>query len=245
MDEAVRAAMSEVRIRTGGRPVLHAELDRSGTDQLGAAATAIGALFTLADGVFAPLSADVVLACCDAATGYPLEPAGYHQLRVADLPPLVATRELWTGTREERCERFDRESVLGWIGGLLAAQRCAGEDLLPGWSQLFVQATRVRLPAGVADSVHDGELVVSYGNGTIRYPVEDAAEALWVAGPLATNSETAPMEVEIGNEGGFLSLDLSLNWSTWADADGPGRAGVEAAFARLTDLGWDVSRELA
>jgi len=213
-------------------------------DQMVFAALAVDALLALREGLFEPLSVDVELACCDAETSYPLdEPrpaAPFHQLCLASLPEMVVIREVWNGTRVERRERLDRDEILDWLGAILAKQECPQPDTRPGWTQLLVEAVRARLPQATIDGDVD-ELPVAYGAGVIRYPVERVADTLWVAGPLATNYDTAPFEVRIINEAGFLSLDVSLNWSPWIDADGPGRPDVEAAVGRLSALGWDVA----
>ena len=82
--------------------------------------------------------------------------------------------------------------------------------------------------------------LVSYGMGVIRFPVERSKDSLWVSGPLSTHS-IAPFDVRIANDGGVLSFDLSLNWSPWIVEGGAGRPDVNAAVARLADLGWDVT----
>lgn len=241
--------MTEVSIRTRGRAHVRAELVAPDDvdDQLTLAAMAVDALFALGDGLFEPLSVDAELACCDAETGYPLDeprPAEpFHQLRRASLPEMVMIREVWSETRVEQRERFDRDEILDWLGVILAEQECPQPDTRPGWTQLLVEAVRARLPEGTSDGADsDGDkLPVAYGAGVIRYPVERTAGALWVVGPLSTNYDTAPFEVRIVNEAGVLSLDLSLNWSPWIDTDGAGRPDVEAAVGRLLALGWDVA----
>ncbi|MCU1287452.1 MAG: hypothetical protein JWO13_3802 [Acidobacteriales bacterium] len=236
--------MTEVSIRTRGRAHVRAEFVAPDDvdDQLALAAMAVDALFALGEGLFEPLSVDTELACCDAETGYPLDQpraaAPFHQLRLVSLPETVVIREVWNGTRVEQRERLDRDQILDWLRAILAEQECPQPDTIPGWRQLLVETVRARLPEGTSDG---DELPVTYGAGMIRYPVERAADALWVAGPLATHHDTAPFEVRIVNEAGVLSLDLSLNWSLWIDTDGAGRPDIEAAVGRLSALGWDVA----
>ncbi len=202
-------------------------------DQLAFAELAIDALFATA--LFEPLPVHVELACCDAETGVPLHDPKpvmpFHQLRRSSVPEAVAIPEVWTETRVAQNERLDRAGILDWLGTILAGQRCPA-----GWTQLLVEAVRARLPEGIAAG---DELPVGYGAGVIRYPVERSADASRVAGPLATNYDTAPFNARIVNEGGALSLDLTVNWSLWID--GAGRPGVDAAVDRLKALGWDVS----
>ena len=83
-------------------------------------------------------------------------------------------------------------------------------------------------------------MAVSEGGGVIRYPVERAEDAFWVAGPLATSTNTSPFGVRIVNEGGGLTLDWSRRWSPWIEEDGAGRPDVEAAVRRLAAVGWKV-----
>lgn len=241
--------MTEVSIRTRARPHVHAELVASVdvADQQVHAAAALDALSAIGDGLFEPLALNVALSCCDPEFGFPLdEPrlAGrFHQLRLASLPDAVRVPRIWDELRVSERERIDAATVLGWFGTILAEQECPDPDTTICWTDLIVEAVRARLPERISNGVVDSgsdELPVSYGAGTIRYPVERSADALWVAGPLARNSDTAPFEVTIVNEGGALSLDWTQAWSPWIERDGAGRPDIEIAVRRLSALGWDI-----
>ncbi|MBT2447978.1 hypothetical protein J7F03_12990 [Streptomyces sp. ISL-43] len=237
---------SEIHIRDRARAHVRAELlAPQGTDD----PSAVDALLALAEDLFVPLAVDVELACCDAESGYPLdEPrprAPYQQLRLGPLPETLAVREVWTDTRVTRVEdrdRLARAEILGWLAAVRAGQECAQPRTATGWTQLLVESVRARLPKSTGEL---SVLPVSYGAGVIAYPVERPADAsddsLWVSGPLEGRPGTAPFELRIVNEAGFLSLDLSLNWSPWIEPDGAGRPAVDAAVARLSSLGWDVT----
>ncbi|WP_049564885.1 hypothetical protein [Streptomyces sp. SBT349] len=239
--------MSEVSIRFEARPHAYAELVAPDgvDDQLGFAALAVDALLALGDGLFEPLAVHVEVACCDAEFGYPLrEPrptARFHQLCLTTPPETVAIPDIWNELLVARRERLDRAVILDWFGAVLAQPECSVPDGGTGWTELDVEAIRVRLPEATSALVEGdgGELPVSCNGGVLRYPVERSADALWVAGPLAWYSGTSPLQVRIVNEAGYLTLDLSLNWSTWIQDDGPSPA-AEAAMRRLSPLGWDL-----
>jgi hypothetical protein len=241
--------VTEVRIWTEGRAHTFAELaaPEGVGDQLVSAAMAADAVFSLGDGLFEPLAVNVEIACCDIEFGLPLiEPqptARFHQLRLAEPPDTVAIPEIWEELLVGETERLDRAAILDWLGTLFTEQQCPQPDTRTGWAELIIPAVRARLPEATGRGVESGgdELLVSEGAGRIRYPVERFGDALRVAGPLLTSSDTAPFEVRIVNEGGGLSLDWSRNWSPWIEADGAGRPDVEAAVRRLSAMGWDVA----
>lgn len=239
--------MTEVSIRTRARGHVYAEcIAPSDTvDPLAQAGLAVDAVGALGDGLFEPLSVEVELACWDTETGIVLdefEPAApFHQLRPATLPDGVMIRGIWVSTSVTRCERLGRAEILDWLAAILAQEDRPRPDTTIGWTQCIVETVRARLPEASVTAIDGVTVPVAYGAGVIDYPVERSAGGVWVAGPLARNSDTAPFEVAIGNESGLLSIDWSLNWSPWIEADGAGRADVEAATARLLALGWDFS----
>lgn len=240
--------VTEVRIRTEGRAHTYAGLPAPEgiDDQLVSAASAVDAVLALGGDLFEPLAVNVELACCDAEFGMPLiepQPATrFHQLRLAAPPETVAIPEIWEELLVSEAELLDRAAVLDWLSRLFTRQQCPEADTRPGWAELIVAAVRARLPEATGRGVASGggELPVSEGAGGIRYPVEQIEGAFWVAGPLATSTDTSPFEVRIVNEGGGLTLDWSRHWSPWIEADGAGRADVEAAVRRLAAAGWRV-----
>ncbi|TWF77380.1 hypothetical protein FHX44_113289 [Pseudonocardia hierapolitana] len=238
--------MTEVSIWTRGRPHRFAELTApdDGDDQLALATMAFDALAAVGQDLFEPLAVNVEIVCCDSELRIPLdEPrpaAPFHQLRLRSIPDTVQVPKVWTELVVSRCERLDRDAVLGWFGALLAEQGCVRSGSTTGWSEMLVEAVRARLPGAATALVDGNELPVSHGAGLVHYPVERLGNGLWVAGPLATSHDTAPFEVRIVNEAGVLSMDWSLNWSPWIVADGAGRPDVEAALRRLSALGWNV-----
>jgi hypothetical protein len=238
--------VTEVRIWTEGRAHTYATLaaPEGIDDQLLGAALAVDAVLALGEGLFDPLAVNVELACCDVEFGLPLiepQPATrFHQLCLAAPPDTVAVPEIWEELLVSETERLDRAAILRWLGRLFSGQRCPVEDTRPGWAELIVGAVRARLPEPAGRGVEAGALRVSEGAGVIRYPVERAGDAFWVAGPLATSTGTSPFEVRIVNEGGGLSLDWSRHWSPWIEVDGAGRPDVESAVRRLSALGWKV-----
>ncbi|ONK15373.1 hypothetical protein STBA_61890 [Streptomyces sp. MP131-18] len=239
--------VTEVSFRSEARPHVYAGLvaPDGSDDQLDFAVLAVDALLALGDGLFEPLAVNVEVACCDAEFGYPLrEPqptARFHQLRVAAPPEWVGIPDIWNELLVARRERLDRAVILDWFRTILAQQECSRAHTRTGWTELIVEAVRVRLPEATRALLEsDGsELPVSCGNGVIRFPVEKSADTLWVAGPLDWYSGSAPFGVRIVNESGDLTLDLSLNWSPWIDEDGAGPA-IGAAVRRLSAMGWDV-----
>jgi hypothetical protein len=240
--------VTDVRIRTEGRAHTFAEfaVPEGVDDPMVSAASAVDAVYSLAEGLFEPLAVNVELACCDIVFGLPLiepQPAvRFHQLRLAAPPETVTIPEIWEDLLVREVERLDRAAVLDWLGSLFTEHRCPQADTSTGWAELIVEAVRARLPEVTSGAVEEdrGELRVSEGAGVIRYPVERSGGAFWVAGPFVTSTDTAPFGVRIVNEGGGLSLDWSRNWSPWIEADGAGRADVEAAIRRLSAAGWDA-----
>jgi hypothetical protein len=236
--------VTEVSIRTRARAHIHAELVASDdvADQQAHAASAVDALSAMGEGLFEPLAMNVELACCDAESGYPLDeprPARrFHQLRLASVPEEVRIPRIWKELQVSERERLDPATVLGWFGTILADPGCTEPHTTLGWTDLIIEAVRARLPATINST--GNELPVAYGAGVIRYPVERFADALWVAGPLSWNSDTAPFEVAIVNEGGVLSLDWTQAWSPWIEEDGAGRPDLEGAIRRLSAMGWDI-----
>jgi hypothetical protein len=241
--------VADVRIRSKGRGHEYAEFDAPDDidDELGYAELAVEALFSLADGLFEPLAVNVALVCCNAEFGHPLDhpqpSVPFHQLRPATVPETVGIPDLWNGLVVDRTERIDRAAVLDWFVTLLADRQCPQPDTTTGWSELIVAAVRARLPEATGRGVERGghELPVSEGAGVIRYPVERVGDVLWVAGPLAGNSDTTPFRVRIVNDAGSMTLEWWQNWSPWIEEDAAGRPAVEAAVRRLSALGWDVA----
>lgn len=234
-------AESVIRILDHGRAQLRAEFTApAGADgQLAHAELAVDALLTLGQGVLEPLAVDVAAACCDPESGYPLldpQPRSpFHHLRAT--PPGVSVAGYWRDAVVTDCARLDRATLLDWFGALLTGQGCTPA----GWSDLVVQAGRIRLPAAAESTAVGDHVPVKSDEGLIRYPVERRSDGLWAAGPLAAHPGSAPFEARITNEGGFLTFDLFLNWSPWALGDGAGRSDVDAARRRLTALGWTLT----
>lgn len=238
-----RSRDDEPEVTIWDKPKGHviAELDAPDDvdDELEFAALAVDAIFAL--GLFEPLSVDVDVAFCDLEFGYPLmepEPvARFHQLGLASLPEWVELSHFWNNTRETRCEQLDRATILDWLGTILAEQEHS-PDTLPGWNELRVRSVRARLPRAFPGRVKNGRLRVGQGRGAIDFPVERFADVFWVAGPLAGNSDTAPFDVRVVNEGGSLTFHLRASWSLWIE--GIGQLEVEEARDRLSAMGWDV-----
>jgi hypothetical protein len=236
----MRSDVSELTIRSRGRGSLSAELvpPQEVTGQAELAGLAVRGLFALTGDFAEPLVLNLAVACFDDTIGEPVPggPASFHQLRRRG----VAAEPFWKDTRVTEGAATDETAVLAWAAEALGGRQCAPETV-PGWTQLLVNAARIRLPAGWAP-VGD-ELVAGYGNGVLRLPVEHDATTgrAWAAGPVPGQAETAPLEINLVNDGGVLTLAAELSWSPWIEPDGAGRPDVAAAVRRLEAAGWEVT----
>lgn len=222
---------------------LRASRDGPGTDPVALAVLAYDGLLAAGAGLFRALSLNAEVAWCDGPTGYPLPapapPRRFHQLRSAVMPDGVQHRAFWTETTVATAPRLDRDTVPDWVRSILpAGTPPAGTR--PGWSELFTDVVRVRLPAGHAPDPADraGTLGVDFGAGRLYLPAEWSGGEVWASGPLDGYSDSAPLGVRIVNEAGYLTLDLVLYWSSGAAADPA--ATTAAAAQRLAATGWQV-----
>jgi hypothetical protein len=236
--EQARMTTSHVNVRSGAARVIVAERPRIDDETWEASSFALKAISAFS-AMFRPLSIDLVLACCDAETGYPLdEPAAPHrQLRQSRMLDPIRTWQSFEDTLVQVEPNLDQNTIRRWF---VEVQRfdCLDPDLRPGWSSLVVNATEVRLPSSL--EVESDAVTVSYGRGTFSHPAHPTPTGYRLATPLSTHPETNAFELSITHENHILFLELAMTWSFWADRDGAGRDDLAASLENLRESHWRV-----
>jgi hypothetical protein len=202
---------------------------------------AADALFLFAEGICEPLAMDLQVACCDPAIGYPIGeaalPRPYWLFHRRDLPHDVELRPAWTAEEFVAVKDLDAASILDCLEGPLAQHCDGGSGGQAHWQEMLFRAACVRLPLP-AHAVAENSLTVRYGRGRVEHPIERRGDTVWVCGPLARKTLTAPMELSLSNEGGLLTFNIWLLWSLWIEEQNEGWAQVKHALDRLSEEGW-------
>jgi hypothetical protein len=102
---------------------------------------------------------------------------------------------------------------------------------------MLFRAACVRLPASLR-KIAENSLLVRYGQGSIEHPIDRRSDAVWVCGPLARKTLTAPIELSLSNDGGLLTFNIWLLWWLWIEEQDEGWQDVQRALGKLSDLGW-------
>jgi hypothetical protein len=201
---------------------------------------ALDAVFHFAASTWEPLSVDLWLSCSDADTGYPrndsVPPRPFWLLSARELPLGVQVRPAWEDEQVDVADELTPNAILAWLGQALD-QECAERQTV-GWRELLFRAARVRLPVA-PDALADDILLLGDGAGIIEHPAERRHGGLWVSGPLPPMTLRAPVELVVRNEAGLLTLEVSSNWSVWADEGEPGYDEIACALERVHQLGWE------
>src|SRR5262249_48549619 len=181
------------------------------------ARSAVEALFLFAGRICEPVSMDLQVAYCDLETGCTMGDPTPHQpfwlFRRRDLSPRLEIRPAWNNEEVVTVDILRSASILESLKQPLG-QNCNREGCEAGWQEMLFRANCVRLPASM-QTLAEETLVVRYGRGTIEHPVERRGDGLWVCGPLARKTPTAPIELKLSNDAGLLTFDIWLLWSLW------------------------------
>ncbi|MFW6694310.1 hypothetical protein [Streptomyces sp. MAR4 CNX-425] len=200
-----------------------------------------------------PLSAEAVIGCHDRETTYPetgvspprphwfihdrtaAEPTHDQALDVVDpwyIDPVV-----------EPVQRLSVETVRSWLERAQAQPAPDPDTYEVGWTELWFNATRVRVPHPCAPDVPAN---VALEAAEVRWvatvPCARREGAAWVAGPTREMRRIgirAPMTLHASNYG-QVEISVSANWSIWSAEGTPGRAALVDAARSLVADGWSV-----
>jgi hypothetical protein len=219
--------------------VVAAERTNDGGSKRDASILAQDVLSALSGTLFRPLTIELILACCEPQSGYPLDepPSPFQLLVQSDTLDPVRVWQSFGDTVVRSEPDLDEATIRRWFAQVQQFG-CSGVGSLPGWSNLLINATEVRVPSAVP--IHEESVNVSYGQGSFHYPVHAFDDGHRLVAPLVSHPETNAFELAINNEGAHLNLELSMTWSWWADSDGPGRPELSTALQKLQDLEWRI-----
>ena len=238
--------MTMIRVRDRFPETFVVELDASAIpyDPVATARIALHGLFTLAAGLFEPLTVEVILACCDAPTGAVLDEPDqqYRQIELENAGANLKLRSGRVGSRITIAPSLNTETVAHWLEDQLRFD-CDHPDRVPGWSDLLVDAVRAPLPPGVVEAGQDF-IPLILGHGILNYPVSHDGERYWISGPLTEHAYAPPLRSTISQEAGFLTMSITLGWTLWSDADGAAFPNVQRSLDRLGAEGWMATDDL-
>lgn len=206
-----------------------------------------------------PLSAEAVIGCLDRETVYPetgVRPQRPHWF-LHEGSPARPTHDQALDVVDpwhvdpvvESVPRLSVEAIRSWLVRAQAQASPAPDTHEVGWTDLWFNATRVRVPRPYAPDAPDAPdapanvaLDVAETRWVTNVPCEWQDGAAWVAGPtrqMRRLAARAPITLHASNYG-QVELALSANWTLWSEEGSPGRAAVIDVARTLVADGWGV-----
>lgn len=188
-----------------------------------------------------PLNADMDVTCRDRDWINSAAPLPLWHLRTTDVPAQVRMRALYVDpqTRESAGPSLSPDAVRAWMTEALGQTCPTAQMPQTDWGDIFVYATRVRVPEENLAGRDALDLEIRRG-GTATVPVERQEGDAWAFGP----SEAfwlEPVSLRFSHGYGELSLTLTAYWSLWWEFGSPANALVREAVARLREHGWELT----
>lgn len=187
-----------------------------------------------------PLNADMDVTCRDRDWIDSAAPLPLWHLRATDVPAQVRMRALYVDpqTRESAGPSLSPDAVRAWMTEALGQTCPTAQMPQTDWGDIFVYATRVRVPE---ESLAGRDaLDLRTRGGTATVPVERQEGDAWAFGP----SEAfwlEPVSLRFSHGYGELSLTLTVYWSLWSEPGTPANTLVREAVARLREHGWELT----
>lgn len=157
-----------------------------------------------------------------------------HWLLVrASIPAAVRIASLWKDPVTRETPSLTRDNIETWLSDALgqASAPAHGE-----WSEIRFRAGRAWAgPPGWRAGEeglhlrHDGRRVVAQ--------IERDADGAWLSGPREPAFDQPPIEVELFQEVGSLTLTITRNYGNWIDAS-PATERLDERLTMLRAAGW-------
>jgi hypothetical protein len=202
---------------------------------------AVEGLQTFCSNFIAPLALDLSLNSCDPEFLLPqtTNPSFYY-LRLQDFPPQVEQKPAWQDASVETISAINQESITNWISRLIDEKTNQGDSpnnsSIIFWQEIFIGATQICLPRSM--DISENNLTIQRGSHAISYPIQKINDRIYASGPIISKSTTAPIELKVTTEAGFLSLDINVLWTLWANSELEGIVQLTDGLERLRSLGW-------
>ena len=207
---------------------------------------AIGGIFSLGKGLFEILKIDFSFAYFDAELDLKNDDDSFHSfwmLKQTVLPDYLLIRPTWVNEKTSLVEVISQEEVLNLIKQVMISHKPNDGNVI-GWDQISLDTNCCLLPVSLED-LDNGEVSVtnsSYSN-TYQLPVEVKKEAVWISGPIRSQTLNAPIEISLRKEYGEITLDISLHWSVYTTPDTIGSQKVQENVDKLLAKGWLIDED--
>jgi hypothetical protein len=197
------------------------------------------AVDAFAAGWLEPLALHLSIGCYDTETFHaPIDrepPAPQWFLRKAMLPTGVEPTHVYADPAIDTVPELTFQEIQTWVVHAMDQECLEPPRFIPSWRELYWQAVRVKLPDPSSFAERDILRVNCYA-GAVSVPVERAATAAWISGPLDKYGFGPPVRLLAHNYDGVITIGIDVYWNLWIDASA-GRTQVEAAVHHALALG--------
>jgi hypothetical protein len=133
-------------------------------------------------------------------------------------------------------EELSRRAIEAWLEDALC-DVVAGDGQHGEWSDLLFRAGRAWVgPAGWRSG--EAELRLHYEAGTVVVPIERAPSGAWLSGPREPAFDQPPIDVQLSNQSGLLTLRLTRHYGYWLEPNEPAAQRLDEIVNRLRAMGW-------
>jgi len=194
--------------------------------------------------VWEPLSVEAVLYALqgdDPMTWSSVEVAQPHRLLVTPMSDAnVVVSALMADPVVTTEHELSRRVIDSWLESALR-DVVAGERQHGEWETIYFSAGRAWVgPVGWrADEV---ELYLNHEARTVVVPIERTPTGAWLSGPREPAFGQAPLDVELSNMAGRITLKITRNYGYWLDSAEPAAQRLDELINRLRRMGWEDER---
>jgi len=187
--------------------------------------------------VWEPLSAEAKvygLSSADMLEAKLVELSQPHWLLVrAPIPAGVRIASVWKDPVVRETPSLARTDIAAWLADALGQVNAPAHG---EWSEIRFRAGRAWAgPPGWRDGAD--ELRLRHEGRTVVAPIEREADGAWLSGPREPAFDQPPIEVELFQEFGGLTLTITRNYGNWIDAT-PATQRLNERVAALRSAGW-------
>lgn len=181
-------------------------------------------LSTIEEDLFTTLTLDILLDYFDAELGFVVSDSGVTRNFLAwflyregsfkeeNISPF------WVDSHIRKVKTINKEALLSWIPHTIEKAGSQNDfnqkAVVISWRNILIRASEVLLPQKLSSTTEKPISIIS-NYSTIKCPVTRRNGQVYVRGSSEDRSILPPLEIQLVNEYGCLTLTIRLYWSLW------------------------------